>query len=408
MVFAGVLGSSVRSTLKLAGQRLVPQVSCQSQLSNARLFSVLLQQSSRSGIHRLPILAVTSRSITKTAVQPTATVPSTPADAASASAVTPPEAVIPDVVTPESSVELLPDLLDSAISHLPAALQYGDLAALGLVGWTPAGFIRWSLELINVTTGMPWFWTIVAGSLFWKAVLFPLAVKGLQNSARILPIQPQLQKCQEEMSVVQKSGDKLAMQKQALKLRKLYNDAGVSMGATFLIPFIQFPVTLGMFFGVKKMCDLPVEQLTQSGLDLLPNLAVPDPYMILPILLCAAVNTQISVGAAELNLTDRPEMGHIMNGLRLLSVAGIWVMSAFPSGLMISLVTTSFATTVQSLLLQQPSIRRALNIPIVPAQFQGKLPSPLESVQYVIAKYTSKLSEASAAAKQPQAKNRRR
>jgi YidC/Oxa1 family membrane protein insertase len=178
---------------------------------------------------------------------------------------------------------------------LPPALQYGDLAALGLVGWNPAGMVRWSLEVINVATGLPWFWTLVAGSIFWKAVLVPLSVQGLRNSARILPLQPQIVAAQEEMKRIRKSGDKITLQRHALKMRKMYQEAGVNMGATALIPFVQIPVTLGMFFGVKNMCNLPVIQLTQSGLDMLPDLTVPDPYMILPILLCAAVNMQIQV-----------------------------------------------------------------------------------------------------------------
>lgn len=315
---------------------------------------------------------------------------------ASGAAKIPPDVVHVDAATVDTSgaSEVLTGLADSVTTHLPAALQYGDLAALGLISWTPAGLIRWSIELINVTTGLPWFWTIVGASLFWKAVLVPISIKSLRNSSRLLPLQPHIVKLQAEMEAVRKTGDKLAMQRTALKIRKLYSDAGVSMGATALVPFIQIPVTLGMFFGIKKLCDLPLPQLMNSGLDILPNLTVADPYMILPIALCAAVNVQISIGAAELNLTERPEMGHIMNGLRLLSVAGIWVMSAFPSGLMVSLLTTSVATTLQSYLLQQPRIRTALDIPIVPREARGQLPSPRESVEYVIAKWKSKVNEA--------------
>lgn len=97
------------------------------------------------------------------------------------------------------------------------------------------------------------------------------------------------------MTKIRASGDKLALQRHALKMRKTYKDAGVNMGMSALIPIIQIPVTLGMFFGVKAMCTLPVVQMTYSGLSILPDLTVPDPYMVLPILLCAAVNAQISV-----------------------------------------------------------------------------------------------------------------
>lgn len=201
----------------------------------------------------------------------------------------------PDVVPVESLTDLIPDLTDTIISNAPAALQYGDLAALGLIGWTPAGLIRWSMEVINVATGLPWFWTIVAGSLFWKAILVPFTIKGLRNSARLLPLQPMILQSQKEMEGIRKSGDKLALQRHALKMQKMYKDAGVSLGTSALMPFIQIPITLGMFFGIRKMCELPVVQLMNSGLDILPNLTVADPYMALPMLLCASVNIQISV-----------------------------------------------------------------------------------------------------------------
>ncbi|KAG6827748.1 hypothetical protein H0H92_010570 [Tricholoma furcatifolium] len=366
MAFAGVLSSSVRlgsSHLRSAGSRG----------------------------HQSLFLALTTRNITQdaTKVQVAA---ATPVDAATTAA------TLPAVPSESLPVEETVGILDTVVAtHLPAAMQYGDLAALGLAGWTPAGLVRWSMELINVSTGMPWFWTIIAGSLLWRAILFPISVKSLQNSARLLPIQGTIQKYQQEMQEVRMSGDKLALQRLALKMRKTYKDAGVSMGATALVPFVQIPVTLGLFFGVKKMCELPVMQLMNSGVSFLPDLTVADPYMALPILLCAAVNLQIHIGAAEMDLQARPEMGHLMNGLRLLSVAGIYVMSSFPSGLVLSLLTTSTATTLQSYLMQQPKIRSALNIPIVPSSARGRLPTPTESVQYVIGRYRAKVAEAQAA-----------
>ncbi|KAF9458707.1 60Kd inner membrane protein-domain-containing protein [Collybia nuda] len=408
MAFAG-LSSSIRlNSLRLAGNRLAPQTACYSRLPNVRAFSSVLRHSTRrKGAIQVVVLGV--RSYTKPTSQSQAVASSTSVgdtttpESASSAVGADQVAALVEVPPPDSSsaADILPDFVDTAISHLPPALQYGDLAALGLASWTPAGLIRWSLEIINVATGLPWFWTIVAGSIFWKAILVPLSVQGLRNSARLLPLQPKIKEFQDEMAKLRVSGDKLALQRHALKMRKTYNDAGVNMGMSALIPIVQIPITLGMFFGVKAMCALPVVQMTYSGLSILPDLTVPDPYMVLPILLCAAVNAQISIGAAELNLTERPEMGHIMNGLRLLSGVGIFVMNSFPSGLLVALVTTSFATTLQSLAFQYPPIRKALDIPSVPAHLRGKLPSIKSSFMYVIERWQAKVAEAKAQAKQP-------
>ena len=59
--------------------------------------------------------------------------------------------------------------LDTPIPDLlPPPLQYGDFAELGLSGWTPSGIAAWTFEVVQVTTGMPWFYTIIAGTLFWR------------------------------------------------------------------------------------------------------------------------------------------------------------------------------------------------------------------------------------------------
>ncbi|KAN0120847.1 hypothetical protein V8E52_004116, partial [Russula decolorans] len=48
-----------------------------------------------------------------------------------------------------------------------------------------------------------------------------------------------------------------------------------------LMPFVQVPGTLGMFFGVKHLCTLPLEPFHWCGVSFLPDLTVPDPYYVL-------------------------------------------------------------------------------------------------------------------------------
>jgi YidC/Oxa1 family membrane protein insertase len=182
------------------------------------------------------------------------------------------------------------------LTNLPPPLQLGDFASLGLTGWHPAGAVRCTLELLNVSTGLPWFHTIIIGTLMWRVFLAPLSIQTLRNSARLLPIQPRILQVQADLRRAKATGDKLALQRTALKMGKLYKDAGVSLTTMTLSPFVQLPVTLGLFFGIRKMCTLPVVQLTHSGVSFLPDLTVADPYMILPLAVCAAINMQISVG----------------------------------------------------------------------------------------------------------------
>jgi hypothetical protein len=107
------------------------------------------------------------------------------------------------------------------------------------------------LELINVSTGLPWFYTIIAGTVVARLLLLPFSIKQLRNSAALAPHQPRLIELKEELDKVYKTGDKLAVQRVALKQRKVYEESGVSMLPMLLMPFVQLPVTLGMFFGTR-------------------------------------------------------------------------------------------------------------------------------------------------------------
>jgi len=104
----------------------------------------------------------------------------------------------------------------------------------------------------------------------------------------------------EELDRAYKTGDKLAVQRVALKQRKVYEESGVSMLPMLLMPFVQLPVTLGMFFGIKRLCALPLEQLHWSGVSFLPDLTVPDPYYVLPIASAVLMNLQLHVRASLL------------------------------------------------------------------------------------------------------------
>jgi YidC/Oxa1 family membrane protein insertase len=68
---------------------------------------------------------------------------------------------------------------------LTAPLHYGDLAKQGLAGWNPVGIFQWFLELIQVTTGLPWAYTIITGIIVWRLLLILLTVVILQKTGRV-------------------------------------------------------------------------------------------------------------------------------------------------------------------------------------------------------------------------------
>lgn len=181
------------------------------------------------------------------------------------------------------------------LSAVASVMQYGDLASLGLASWTPAGICQWGMEALHVSTGIPWFWTIVSATLLTRVFLFPFTVRSMRSTAALAPHQPEINRLREKMQQAQATKDMLLLQQVALQQRSIYEKAGVSMGSMALLPLIQLPVTLGMFFGVKKLCDLPVEALKFSGVPWVPDLTLADPTGTLPIAAAVMINLQLTV-----------------------------------------------------------------------------------------------------------------
>ncbi|KAL1738727.1 hypothetical protein HDZ31DRAFT_69687, partial [Schizophyllum fasciatum] len=105
------------------------------------------------------------------ALPSTAATQTTPADAA-ANATVPQSAQDPEIVyaapfdpssVSDASASAASQALDVAsTASALSPLKWGDLTAMGLTAWyTPAGLVRWTLQVFNVGIGLPWFWTIV-------------------------------------------------------------------------------------------------------------------------------------------------------------------------------------------------------------------------------------------------------
>ena len=199
---------------------------------------------------------------------------------------------VSDVATSDAVASISTSVTDT-LARVP--LQYGDLAALGLTSWTPAGICRWFIEIFHVATGLPWFWTIVGTTFIARLIVLPFAVRSIRYAALMAPHQEDFDKLREEISQARLTKDTAHMQRILLKQQLMYKKLGISPLGMMLPPLVQLPITLGMFFGVKKMCDLPVEQLKWSGVSYWPDLTIPDPTYILPIAATAIMNLSLVV-----------------------------------------------------------------------------------------------------------------
>ncbi|PIL25842.1 transporter [Ganoderma sinense ZZ0214-1] len=399
-----VLGTSQLRSLSTVGLQRSRFILAQNELRSLQFRSG--PRSFWSWAKSAPAPAAASSSPLPVSTQAAAEEPSPVIEAATASSSESPAPAEASTATdaastvPTPDVALSPEAVPTEVlpidPTLIPALNYGDLAALGLAGWTPPGICRWTMELINVSAGLPWIWTIVATTVLSRVVLFPFTVKSMRGTAALAPYQGDIAAIRDEMAAAQKKKDTLAMQRAALKQKMIYEKAGVGVVGMAISPFVQLPVTLGMFFGVKSLCDLPLEQLKWSGLVWLPDLTIADPTWTLPILATLLMNVQISVSTRDMVGTT-VQMGHVMNLFRVLTAASVFVLANLSNGVLVYLLTSMTCMTAQSLLLRHPAVRRMLGIPIVPKNLRMQLPTMRESAAYLRQWWNNKMADARAA-----------
>ncbi|KAF7307851.1 Inner membrane protein [Mycena kentingensis (nom. inval.)] len=276
-----------------------------------------------------------------------------------------------------SSVDAISEALGDAVSTIPP-LQAGDFAALGLHSWWwPPGVIQYSIETIHLATGLPWFWTLIATTVFWRAVIFPTSILGARTAAKTKEIQPLMTPILAEVTAARQAGDMLRMQKASMEAANLRRKHGVTIGKS-LVPLLQLPVQLGLFFGVKQICSLPVIQLTQSGFALLPDLTVAPP-LVLPVAVAALSNVLITVNSRETDLSN-PTIAHIMNIFRVLTLASIFVFINLPAGVSVSILSTTVLTCGQMFFLRTRFARTLFKLP--PLGPPSRLPTLRETFYY--------------------------
>lgn len=106
--------------------------------------------------------------------------------------------------------ESIPEPPTALVDNLSLnALGEPSLSSLGLGGWTPSGIVQQTLEFFHAGLGMPWWASIVTGTIIVRLVMFPLVVKSQRNAAKMQNNMPELQVLQAKMTEARQTGNAL-------------------------------------------------------------------------------------------------------------------------------------------------------------------------------------------------------
>ena len=132
---------------------------------------------------------------------------------------------------------------------------------------------------------------IIMMTVLIKVALYPLTVKQMRSMSNMKAIQPEMDKIKNKYK---NNENKEKMNKEVMDLYKKYN---VNPAAGCLPLFIQMPILIGLFTALREFQFVNIEHAQFFWID---NLANPDPYIILPILVAVAsfAQTKLSSPAA--------------------------------------------------------------------------------------------------------------
>jgi YidC/Oxa1 family membrane protein insertase len=125
-----------------------------------------------------------------------------------------------------------------------------------------------------------WGWTIVLVTVLIKLVLYPLAYKGMVSMNKLKEFAPKIKEIQEKYKEDKK--------KSGAKMMEFYKKEGVNpMGGCFPI-LLQIPV----FFAIYRVLLNSIELKGSPWILWIDDLAVMDPWYVLPILMGATMYIQ--------------------------------------------------------------------------------------------------------------------
>jgi YidC/Oxa1 family membrane protein insertase len=210
--------------------------------------------------------------------------------------------------------------LKQVATGLDLVVDYGWLTVV-------AAPIFWALQFIHGLVGN-WGWAIVVLTVIIKGIFFPLSAASYKSMAKMRVLTPRL------MQLKERYGD----DKQRLnqEMMKLYQTEKVNPLGGCLPILIQIPVFIALYWvllGAVEMRDAP-------WILWIKDLASPDPYYILPVIMIASMIIQM-----KLNPTPPdPIQAKVMMAMPFVfGIMFLW----FPAGLVLYWVVNNVLSIAQ-------------------------------------------------------------
>lgn len=179
------------------------------------------------------------------------------------------------------------------------------------------------IENIHVSMDVPYWGAIMLGTVSLRLLILPVALRIMQNGARLAHVQPLVKEKVDEAN--KHKDDKELYTKLMLEATGIYKEHNVNPVLSLVLPFVQMPLFVSFFFGLQRMGEIYPDYAT-GGTAWFTDLTLVDPTYALPI-----INGLTFFLVFESNNELKSRQPQMMVFFRVMALAMIPITSSFQS-----------------------------------------------------------------------------
>jgi YidC/Oxa1 family membrane protein insertase len=232
-------------------------------------------------------------------------------------------------------------------------------------GWGTTSLIKTAIEFIHVSFGgPPWWLTLGASVLLTRVVIFPLFLRASSQSQKMVIFGQKAKELQQKSTEAEQKGDQVEQFRLRKEQQAMAREMGLSFPKLFAPALIQAVLGFGVWRIGWKLSEIPQLGLSNGGFLWMHNLAIADPFYILP-----AVAGLLAHASSRLTMTPTmtPTMrGFMLYGLPLL-LGGALI---YQPGIVQFIILINIAfSSAQSMVFRNAAFRERMNMaPIVKSE----------------------------------------
>ncbi|KAI9071621.1 hypothetical protein K1719_046416 [Acacia pycnantha] len=263
---------------------------------------------------------------------------------------------------------VLTDTTMEAVASQAPVLSEVAIAAAD--SYLPVQVLQYFIDYVHTFTGLNWWAAIALTTLLIRGATLPLLINQLKATSKLTLMRPHLEEIKQEMQ--DKAMDPMAVAEGQKKMKKVFNEYGVSPFTPLKGLFIQGPIFVSFFLAITNMTE-KMPSFKTGGAYWFLDLSTPDTLYILPILTALSFLTTVECNMQE-GMEGNPAAVTMKNVSRGLAVLTVPFTMGFPKAIFCYWITSNLFSLAYGLGLKVPGVKKALGIPLIPVAAPTQAP----------------------------------